>query len=555
MVYNFIPSYVSIMTNWGIDFLFPVFDWLISNKITKADNIIGYLFESIKIFIKNLNHFPNYLRYLKDTLNFDLQLEMLYRSVFEHWGVPDKLLNIKEINKLFLINNQSILFYADILKFVLFSDNSTVMKNENLLFTSSEFYKSRRKTSLEQITVWAEDLVVKRLMTSKNSSLDLGLLFDLYFRLKEYCFLREIFLNIINNQEDGKSNVVKNRLLLAELQKLMMYYVSQVDMNLAAIKSTSQIERYIRVADLLTQYMIDSNPMFVYAIIDVIYKRIKISQFEKPFKRKGRSGSFMYQSKLAKNNDPIETNKIENLNIDFLDYVPKSDKRNSIIVNSIGLDITENEEHFKENNHKINKKYDIFLSILLGKLIVLFVNLKKRMEKSNTVKSDEDSLLWRNIYDAIDWSNLILEIYNWSSGDVLIEIWSNDFYNFLSYIKSNDGYEDESENEKLVSIIEKMFPMLTSKSQIEILESNFADYLQFVPVEGIKRLLLKIESPYFAINFIQIKLINNIKNYEDYSYSIDPLLELLYWFEDLLLREFSNSRMELEHQCINQETK
>ena len=555
MVYNFIPSYVSIMTNWGIDFLFPVFDWLISNKITKADNIIGYLFESIKIFIKNLNHFPNYLRYLKDTLNFDLQLEMLYRSVFEHWGVPDKLLNIKEINKLFLINNQSILFYADILKFVLFSDNSTVMKNENLLFTSSEFYKSRRKTSLEQITVWAEDLVVKRLMTSKNSSLDLGLLFDLYFRLKEYCFLREIFLNIINNQEDGKPNVVKNRLLLAELQKLMMYYVSQVDMNLAAIKSTSQIERYIRVADLLTQYMIDSNPVFVYAIIDVIYKRIKISQFEKPFKRKGRSGSFMYQSKLAKNNDPIETNKIENLNIDFLDYVPKSDKRNSIIVNSIGLDITENEEHFKENNHKINKKYDIFLSILLGKLIVLFVNLKKRMGKSNTVKSDEDSLLWRNIYDAIDWSNLILEIYNWSSGDVLIEIWSNDFYNFLSYIKSNDGYEDESENEKLVSIIEKMFPMLTSKSQIEILESNFANYLQFVPVEGIKRLLLKIESPYFAINFIQIKLINNIKNYEDYGYSIDPLLELLYWFEDLLLREFSSSRMELEHQCINQETK
>lgn len=56
------------------------------------------------------------------------------------------------------------------------------------------------------------------------------------------------------------------------MQKLMMYYVSQVDMNLAAAKSTTQIERYIRVIELLTQYMIDTDPVFVYCIADMIYK-------------------------------------------------------------------------------------------------------------------------------------------------------------------------------------------------------------------------------------------------------------------------------------------
>lgn len=102
IVYNFMPSFVSILNNCGIDFMFPVFESLIANNVTTADKTIGYLLDSIRIFIENLNFFPKYLHYLKNIVKIDLQLEMLYRSVFEHSGVPlEKLESVKDINSMF----------------------------------------------------------------------------------------------------------------------------------------------------------------------------------------------------------------------------------------------------------------------------------------------------------------------------------------------------------------------------------------------------------------------------------------------------------------------
>ena len=248
------------------------------------------------------------------------------------------------------------------LKFAIFSENSVVMHQAKPIFTSSEFYQNSNKSINEKFARYAEDLIMKKLLISKSPNLNLGLLFDLYFRLIEYNFLREIFLKIISYQHENNPKAARTKSLFTELQKLMIYYVSQVDMNLAAVKSTSQTERYIRVLDLITQYVIDTNPVFAYSIADIIYKKIKISQFEKPFKRKVRSGSFRLKSQPANDNELLNYKQIEELDADFPDFKPNVEKRNSIIVSSVGLDVTSPDEPVKARIKKY-RKYDILLSI------------------------------------------------------------------------------------------------------------------------------------------------------------------------------------------------
>lgn len=105
----------------------------------------------------------------------------------------------------------------------------------------------------------------------------------------------------------------------------------------------------------------------------------------------------------------------------------------------------------------------------------------------------------------------------------------------------------------MLNFIEALFPILTSKSQIEILESNLAGRLIWIEVSKFKYFLSMLNSPYFTLCFLKKKLIENIKHKVNKKNQEDPLFELLYCFEDFLVNDLTNQNLDTDHKCINKE--
>lgn len=124
-----------------------------------------------------------------------------------------------------------------------------------------------------------------------------------------------------------------------------------------------------------------------------------------------------------------------------------------------------------------------------------------------------------------------------------------DFYEFFPFIdetKEEESFENHCDK-NLLSFIEALFPILTSKSQIEILESNLAGRLIWIEIFKVKRFLTMINSPYFTLCFLKKKLIENIKYKVDKKNQADPLFELLYCFEDFLVNELVDQGLTTNH--------
>ena len=97
----FVPSFLSLMTMCSFDYVLPVYECLIRNGVTKAENVYSYLLECIKTFVRTTELFPDYGRYLLKVKNIDLVLEMLYRTLYEKCDLPSNHWEVAEMNHVF----------------------------------------------------------------------------------------------------------------------------------------------------------------------------------------------------------------------------------------------------------------------------------------------------------------------------------------------------------------------------------------------------------------------------------------------------------------------
>ena len=149
------------------------------------------------------------------------------------------------------------------------------------------------------------------------------------------------------------------------------------------------------------------------------------------------------------------------------------------------------------------KKRDVFLSILLGKILVKYKDLKHRLANINN--NEKYLKIKEDIFEMIDCHTIINEINELSKSVALIEMSPKDFYGFLPFIeqyKSEDSFQNEND-ESVFTFIETLYPMLTSQSQIELLESDLADRFLWLDIVKFKEFLATINSPYFTLCFIK----------------------------------------------------
>lgn len=238
---------------------------------------------------------------MSNSKNIDATLELLYRSLFEHLELPNNFWQSSSVQSHFLFK-VPFLFYIDCMKITIFKNYNENNDYKQSLLTSDAYTKLEGSNNLNQSARVARDAIVRMILESNDSNLKLGLIFDLYFRFKEYVFLREILTKLINYKTDNKSMYGKYSDMIDYLFRLIIKYTDEVDMNLSVIKNISQIERYIRIIDLLNTECVDADPILIYSIVEKLYLKLKVIQFEKPFKQKARSGSFS----IAKNKEKLE---------------------------------------------------------------------------------------------------------------------------------------------------------------------------------------------------------------------------------------------------------
>ena len=312
--YKFTPSSMTLASLDGLSMLIPAFNSLVdqiensNDKSTKDQilkswknfNICSYLLEIVK-FYKNSPEQRYYRIYLSNSKNIDATLELLYRSLFEHLELPNNFWQSSSVQSHFLFK-VPFLFYIDCMKITIFKNYNENNDYKQSLLTSDAYTKLEGSNNLNQSARAARDAIVRMILESNDSNLKLGLIFDLYFRFKEYVFLREILTKLINYKTDNKSMYGKYSDMIDYLFRLIIKYTDEVDMNLSVIKNISQIERYIRIIDLLNTECVDADPILIYSIVEKLYLKLKVIQFEKPFKQKARSGSFS----IAKNKEKLE---------------------------------------------------------------------------------------------------------------------------------------------------------------------------------------------------------------------------------------------------------
>lgn len=80
-------------------------------------------------------------------------------------------------------------------------------------------------------------------------------------------------------------------------------------------------------------------------------------------------------------------------------------------------------------------KYDVLLSILLGKIVVIYIKLKYRLSNISNAYKIDDNKLMEQIFEAIDCFQLLSDVISNFQDDILIEISNVAFYNFIPFIK------------------------------------------------------------------------------------------------------------------------
>ena len=201
-------------------------------------------------------------------------------------------------------------------------------------------------------------------------------------------------------------------------------------------------------------------------------------------------------------------------------------------------------------------KYDVLLSILLGKIVVIYIKLKYRLSNISNAYKVDDNKLMEQIFEAIDCFQLLSDVISNFQDDILIEISNVAFYNFIPFIKwntmDNSYYKDN--NEYMLSFVELLFPVLTSKSQISIIETCLADVFLWIETKRFKSFIAAINWPYFTLLFLKKKLIENIGKTIKLMDHENPLFELMYWFEDFLIGDFDKLHLTKDHIWLNQKT-
>jgi hypothetical protein len=129
---------------------------------------------------------------------------------------------------------------------------------------------------------------------------------------------------------------------------------------------------------------------------------------------------------------------------------------------------------------KEKKKKDVFLSVLLGKIMVKFKDIKLRLASLNLQESEKEMKMKEQIFEMIDFHTVTNEIIELGKNETLIEMSAADFYQFFPFIEQyrheDESFENECE-ESIPNFISTLFPVLTTTSQLNLLNSGLADRL------------------------------------------------------------------------------
>jgi len=373
---------------------------------------------------------------------------------------------------------------------------------------------------------------------------------DLYVRFSDYNFLENITAYAMDTPliyVDGSGNDVN---IDSYKFRLLLHYLRSVDMNLDVTMTTRPVERYIRILNLLNNQALAEYPILLYAVVDTIYKWLKTSQFEKPFiKARARSGSW---------NETIDDNAIDICSKDLILSDQTSQyKWHSLFRPWFSFNVEFGTFEFGQMKKPTDPiKHDIFLSIILGKILVKFKDIKLQFASIDNDETAQNTKIKEDIFEAIDWHTTITEIIRLSKGEALFEIPAIDFYEFFPFIDQYQEDDDSVQNnneQNILSFIETLFPVLTFDSQVDLLESGFENHMSILELGEIREFLSTLKWPYFTLKFIEKKVLENIKSEIDKRKDINPFFELMYCFEDFLVGDFINEHLASDHVCINQE--
>ena len=106
---------------------------------------------------------------------------------------------------------------------------------------------------------------------------------------------------------------------------------------------------------------------------------------------------------------------------------------------------------------------------------------------------------------------------------------------------------------KFIDFLKLSFPLLTKWSQLQLIKSdlyidNLYAYILESPVCEVRELLLIIDSGYFSLNYIEKKISQIIEADKRDS---NEVIQLLYIFEDFMLKHFPKLYSTNEHLCGN----
>lgn len=315
------------------------------------------------------------------------------------------------------------------------------------------------------------------MMRQPNPKLGLGFLVDLYIRFREYHFLEGLLVRIMDmplNYTDRSGRIVD----MDEYKfRLLLYYTKKVDLNIEVAKTTTQTERFVRILNLMNSQALNEHTVLFYVVVDSIYSFLVISQYEKPLQTEKRARSGSFKDELPGN----EMFDFDENELAFSDCGSKIkwqgpfDQRLSFDIDTARLDLNPFSAVKKEK-----KKKDVFLSILLGKIMVKFKDIKLRLASLNIQESEAEMKIKEQIFEMIDFHTVINEIIELGKNETLIEMSAADFYQFFPFIEQyqheDESFENECE-ESIPNFISTLFPVLTTTSQINLLNSGLADRL------------------------------------------------------------------------------
>ena len=165
---------------------------------------------------------------------------------------------------------------------------------------------------------------------------------------------------------------------------------------------------------------------------------------------------------------------------------------------------------------------DLLLSILLSKILVKYKNLKielshfQHQSETDPQKLENDHpdniSLKSKIYEIIDIDTVLEEVTSISKGHILLSIPPDDFYELATLVDSSGSSESEvSENQHpMFDLLKRLFPLMTSKSQIELVEADLPSHLTTVTFEQYRYVLNLISSPMFKMRFLKHEIKKNI---------------------------------------------